>query len=69
MPDLTINWQLVDQVAADLHAKQEARLKWRQRGVPAKWRILIAQELMRRGIPVALSDFDRLDLNPGRIAA
>lgn len=69
MSDLTINWQLVDQVAADLNAKQEARLKWRQRGVPAKWRILIAQELMRRGIPVALSDFDKLDLNPGRIAA
>lgn len=69
MSDHTINWQLVDQVAIDLDAKQEARLKWRQRGVPAKWRILIAQELMRRGVPVALSDFDRLPENPGRIAA
>ena len=71
MADTTLNWKLVDDVAADLHVGKEARLKWRQRsaGVPPKWRIAIAQELMRRGIPVALSDFDRLDSTPGRIAA
>jgi len=69
MSETTLTWQLVNSVAADLGAKEEARLKWRQRGVPPKWRISIAQELMRRGIPVALGDFDKLDLNPGRIAA
>jgi hypothetical protein len=69
MSEITLNWQLVDAVAADLDANKEARLKWRQRGVPPKWQISIVQELMRRGIPVALADFERLDLNPGRIAA
>lgn len=71
MSQSTLNWKLVDDVADALGAGKEARLKWRQRptGVPPKWRIAIAQELMRRGIPVALSDFDKLDQTPGRIAA
>jgi hypothetical protein len=69
MSESTLNWRLVDETGAALGAKEEARLKWRQRGVPPKWRIDIAQELMARGIAIALADFDRLDLNPGRIAA
>jgi hypothetical protein len=71
MPDITLTWKTVDDVAAGLGAKAAARRKWRQRenGVPSKWRIAIAQELMRRGIPAALSDFDKLELTPGRIAA
>lgn len=71
MSQSTLTWKLVDDIAADLGAGEAGRLKWRQRpaGVPSKWRIAIAQELMRRGIPVALSDFDKLDQTPGRIAA
>ena len=71
MIDNTLNWRLVDSTAAELGAKPEARAKWRQagRGVPAEWKIRITQALMTRGVPVALSDFDRLPENPGRIAA
>lgn len=69
MSEFNLSWKLVDDVADDIGAGKEARLKWRQRTVPPKWRISIAQELMRRGIPVALSDFDKLEQTPGRIAA
>jgi hypothetical protein len=71
MSEITLNWRLVDDIAAELGASKEARLKWRQpkRGVPAEWRIKITQTLMARGVPIALSDFDGLSENPGRIAA
>ena len=71
MPERPLSWKIVDDIAADLGAGKDARLKWRQReaGVPPKWRIAIAQELMRRGVPVALADFDNLETTPGRIAA
>ena len=71
MTQTTLTWKLVDNIAAALGVGEAGRLKWRQResGVPSKWRIEIAQELMRRGMPVALADFDRLELKPGRIAA
>lgn len=64
-----ITWKLVDDTGEALGVSNDARLKWRQRGVPPKWRIKIAEALMERSIPVALSDFDALDLTPGRIAA
>jgi hypothetical protein len=69
MSELT--WKLVDEIAAEMGAGEASRRKWRQRqaGVPSKWRIAITQDLMRRGIPVALSDFDKLETTPGRIAA
>lgn len=66
-PNLT--WRLVDDTAAELGVNPEARLKWRQRGVPPKWRIRILETLMQRSVPVSLADFDRLVLTPGRIAA
>lgn len=71
MSETTLNWRIVDDTAAELGANKEARAKWRQagRGVPAEWRIKITQALMARGVPIALSDFDRLPENPGRIAA
>lgn len=67
--ETNLTWRVVDDAANDLGVGQEARLKWRQRGVPPKWRIRIAESLMARSVPVSLSDFDRLELNPGRIAA
>jgi hypothetical protein len=71
MSETTLTWRIVDDTAAELGANREARAKWRQpnRGVPAEWRIKITQALMARGVPIALSDFDRLPENPGRIAA
>jgi hypothetical protein len=71
MSENTLTWRIVDDTASELGAKQEARAKWRQagRGVPAEWRIKITQALMARGVPISLSDFDRLPENPGRIAA
>ena len=64
----TLTWEVVDTVAAELGVKRWARLKWRQRGVPPEWRIKITQTLMARGVPVSLSDFDRLP-ESGRMAA
>lgn len=69
MSETTLNWRLVDSIAAELGAKPEARAKWRQRHVPPEWRIKITQTLMSRGVPISLSDFDELPQNPGRIAA
>jgi hypothetical protein len=71
MAESTLTWRMVDDIAADLGAKESARLKWRQegRGVPPAWRIKITQALLSRGIPVALNDFELLPSNPGRIAA
>ena len=69
MQENNLTWKTVDDIAAELGAGEAGRLKWRQRGagVPPKWRIAISQELMRRGIPIALSDFDGLEQTPGRI--
>lgn len=66
MSETTLTWGLINEVATELGAKEHARAKWRQRGIPAEWRIRITQSLLSRGVPVALSDFDRLR---GRIAA
>lgn len=60
MSETTLTWRIVDDTAAELGAKDYARQKWRQRGVPANWRIKITQTLMSRGVPVALNDFDRI---------
>lgn len=69
MSDTTLNWRVVDDIAAELGVKPEARAKWRQRHVPPEWRIKITQALMSRGVPVSLSDFESLPERPGRIAA
>lgn len=64
-----LTWKLVDDTAGELGVGSDARLKWRQRGVPPKWRIQILETLMQRSVPVSLADFDTLELTPGRIAA
>ena len=64
-----LTWKLVDDTAVELGVEKEARLKWRQRGVPSKWRIRILETLMQRSIPISLADFETLELTPGRIAA
>jgi hypothetical protein len=69
MLENTLTWRTVDDLAAELGAKKDARAKWRQRGVPSDWRIKITQALLARGVPVSLADFDTLPEKPGRIAA
>ena len=56
-----LTWDLVDSVADDLGALPDARRKWRVRQVPYYWQIKIATELMRRGVAVALGDFEKLN--------
>lgn len=60
MSETTLTWPVIDEIAAELGAQKPALAKWRQRGVPAAWKIKITQTLMSRGVPVALGDFDRL---------
>jgi hypothetical protein len=60
MSETTLTWRIVEETAAELGAKKPALAKWRQRGVPAAWKVKITQTLMARSVPVALSDFDRL---------
>lgn len=71
MQENSLSWAVVDDIAARLGAKPDARKKWRQEGrrVPHSWRIRITEALMASGVPVALRDFDALEANPGRIAA
>lgn len=69
MSENTLNWRIVDDTAVELGAGSWARAKWRQRGVPAHWRIKITQTLMARGVAIALSDFDSLPLTPKQLAA
>ena len=52
---------MIDDIAAALGARDEARRKWRARGIPAEWRIHIAAELAARGVPFGVGDFDSFD--------
>lgn len=47
-------WQLINRLGADLGAKPAARLKWRQRGVPHKWRIPLLQAAEAAGEHIPL---------------
>ena len=55
-----LTWQLVDELADTLGAGKPARLKWRQRGVPAEWQIRIFEALKSRGHVVDFVEFDML---------
>lgn len=71
MEQTPLTWHLIDQIAGELGATVATRRKWRQegRGVPSAWRIRIAEAQMACGKPIALGDFEKLEANPGRIAA
>jgi hypothetical protein len=47
-----ITWTLMTDLAAKLGAGFEARRKWRQRGIPARWQLRIASELSRSGYTI-----------------
>ena len=71
MSENALTWAVVDEIAAELGASEPARLKWRQvnRGVPASWRMAIADRLGEKGFRPSSADFDALPSTPGRIAA
>lgn len=71
MANISLNWKVVDDIAAELGATDAQRLKWRQtgRGVSKEWQIKIVETLSARGQAVSFSDFAKLPGNPGRIAA
>jgi hypothetical protein len=52
-----LDWDDIDGVAADLGAKPYARLQWRQRRIPADWKIKIVETLAKRGKRIS---FDQL---------
>lgn len=54
MTDASSEWRLIDTIATKLGAKPAALKKWRQRGVPYKWQVLIVQNARGR---LDLSDF------------
>lgn len=45
-------------IAADMGAKPETVKKWRQRGVPYRWRLLILQEAEKRQIKMQPHDLE-----------
>lgn len=69
MTTASLNWKLVDDLAAALGAGEAARLKWRQggRGVPPAWRIRIAEAARAAGNPIDFAAFDALPSTPGRL--
>ena len=38
---LATKWPVIDALASSLGASQSARLKWRSRGVPYRWQVIL----------------------------
>lgn len=68
---MTLTWETVDAIAAELGASTANRRKWRQTGrqVPDAWRIRISKVLQDRGTPVDFSAFDDLPPRPGKLSS
>lgn len=68
---MTLTWETVDAIAADLGASAANRRKWRQTGrqVPDAWRIRIVDALKARGVVVEFSAFDDLPPRPGKLSS
>lgn len=50
---------LIDGLARELGVTVVARKKWRQRGVPHRWRLPIIELAAERGVELSSTDFDR----------
>jgi hypothetical protein len=50
---------LIDSLAKDLGVTAGTRKKWRQRGVPHRWRLPIIELAANRGVELSSADFDR----------
>lgn len=50
---------LIDRLAEELGVTPVARKKWRQRGVPHRWRLPIIERAAREGVELKGTDFIR----------
>lgn len=66
---ISLTWEIVDAIAAELGATAATRRKWRQTGrqVPTSWRIRIVEALKARGERVEFTAFDDLPPRPGKL--
>ena len=48
----------IDKIATDLGAKRDARLQWRNRGIPASWRLKILEASLKQRGGIKLADFE-----------
>lgn len=53
-------WQLIDEIGAAVGAGDEARRKWKSRGVAHKWRIKILDEAKRRRVRISVADMEAI---------
>ena len=60
--------RLIDDIAKELGVTAAARKKWRQRGVPHRWRLPIMRAAAGRGVVVPDSAFEAPD-RPDEVAA
>lgn len=51
---------IIDECAKALGASEAARKKWRQRGVPHRWRLPIIELAAARGVELCSADFERV---------
>lgn len=51
-------WKIIDAIGAELGAGDEARRKWRKRGVAHRWRLPILAEAKRRRSPISVEDME-----------
>lgn len=55
---MTDKWKLIDRLGTELGASFSARQKWRQHGVPHKYRIDMIELAQREGVELGREDFD-----------
>ena len=51
-------WQIIDAIGADLGVGDEARRKWKTRGVAHRWRLPILEESKKRRAGIKVSDME-----------
>lgn len=59
MEQIDETWALIEAYAAELGVNAEARKKWRQRGVPHRWRLPLVNLASERGQQLDAAAFDR----------
>lgn len=52
-----LTWEQIDSIGADMGAKETTRAKWRQRGVPWRWKLDMLERLRKAGAPASADIF------------
>jgi hypothetical protein len=58
MTKTTATWAIIDRIASELGILRETRKKWRQRGVPHRWRLPILQKANDAGETIPAGAFN-----------